>query len=188
MRKQALLLILLTFLLASFVWPATAVCARENEAGPAAQLTASLVPDKPKDERVEKLTAYLKYQNSPLADEAQTFIEEAEKNDLDWRLVPAIAGIESTYGKRIPTKSYNAWGWGVFTGQSFGVVFPSWSDGIAQVSEGLKKGYIDRGATTIYSIGRWYASSPTWAGRVSFLIEDIEHFSSLDPDLIKVSL
>ena len=32
-------------------------------------------------------------------------------NGLDYRLVPAISGVESTFGKHIPDNSYNAYGW-----------------------------------------------------------------------------
>lgn len=175
-------------LLARTIYPVSVVLARDNEAGPAAQLTASLVKNKPKDTRVDKLTAYLKFHNSPLADEAKTFITEAQKNDLDWRLVPAIAGVESTFGKRIPYKSYNAWGWGIYTGQSYGIAFSTWSHGIAQVSEGIKMGYIDKGAITVSAIGKWYAASPDWARKVAYFIDSIDRFSPLDSDLIEVTL
>src|SRR5260221_14778634 len=54
------------------------------------------------DNRTEILQAYLEQYNSPLADHAQTFIQEADANNLDWRMVAAIAGVESGFGEAIP--------------------------------------------------------------------------------------
>lgn len=128
------------------------------------------------DPRVRQLEAYLTSHSSPIASEARHFINEADRLNLDWRLVAAISGVESTFGKHIPTGSFNAWGWGVFTGQSWGVNFKNWTDGITQVSEGLKYNYVDRGAETVEQIGRIYAASPAWPWKVRFFLSEIEGF------------
>lgn len=120
------------------------------------------------------LKAYLESKKSPLADYADEFIKEAEANDLDWRLVAAISGLESSYGLRIPYNSYNGWGWGIY-GDNV-LRFASWSEAIHTISEGLRKNYIDRGATDIPSIGRIYAASPTWAERVTYIMNQMEKF------------
>lgn len=140
------------------------------------------------DTRIAELRAYLAAKSSPLAEEADVFVSEADRLNLDWRLVAAIAGVESTFGAYIPTNSYNAWGWGVFTGANDGIHFTSWSDGIRQVSEGIKFRYIDRGARNIDQIGRIYASSPTWSAKVKFMIYDIDRFRTRSSETLAVTI
>jgi len=110
------------------------------------------------DFRVENLRNYLEQFNSPLAPYAKDLVSNADENGLDYRLVPAISGVESTFGKNIPNDSYNAYGWA-----NGNYSFTSWPDSISQVSETLKSGYIDRGAPTIAKIAKRYAPpSTTW--------------------------
>lgn len=129
------------------------------------------------DPRVTKLEAYLNIHRSPLVEEAGHFVSEADRLGLDWKLVAAIAGVESTFGKYIPRNSYNGWGWAIYTGQNDGRHFTSWKEGITVVSEGLKYRYIDRGAVTLEQIGRIYAASPTWSSKVKFFMQKIEDFA-----------
>lgn len=128
------------------------------------------------DQRPRVLREYLAAKNSPFTDEAGYFVKEADRLNLDWKLVTAIAGVESTFGAHIPTNSYNAWGWGVFTGTSDGVHFAGWKDGITHVSEGLRYNYFDKGAKTVEQVGRIYAASPVWAYKVKWFLNDIEAF------------
>lgn len=166
-------LIMLALAALFVAWRPAAVLAREPEAEATAQLVTSYLPA---DSRVNRLKLYLETLNSPLAEVASHFVLEADRLDLDWRLVAAIAGVESTFGKHIPTGSYNAWGWGVFTGAQDGVHFKDWKDGIAQISEGLRYNYIEKGAVTIEQIGRIYAASPAWSWKVRFFLAQIEEF------------
>lgn len=139
------------------------------------------------DNRARVLRAYLEKRNSPLADHADTFIEEADKNGLDWKLVAAISGLESSFGLHIPYNSYNGWGYGVYGNNVRR--FESWDDGIAVVSKALREDYMEKwGATTIPEIGRIYAASPTWAQRVQFFINDIERFEENQKPTIALSL
>jgi len=180
--------ILQTLLIFSFVLllaRGQSVFATERVAGE----TAVLVANAPRpDVRAKRLRAYLASYNSPLAQSAQWFVLEADRNGLNWSFVAAIAGLESTFGREIPTGSYNGWGWGIFTGASDGVHFADWEDGITQVSEGLKTNYIDKGALTVEQIGRIYASSPTWAYRVRNFMTQINEFVPTQPEHIEVLL
>lgn len=128
------------------------------------------------DERVRTLRAYFAKHKSPLEPYAYDFVYYADLYGLDWKLVPAITGVESTFGKRIPKNSYNAYGWanGAYT-------FTSWEHSIEHVTRTLKVKYYDRGLTTVPSIARVYAPpSTTWAGNVTFFMNKIENF---DPEL-----
>lgn len=56
---------------------------------------------------------YFKARSMPLEGMGMKMVLEAEKNDLDWRLLPAIAIRESTGGKFACKKvGYNSFGWG----------------------------------------------------------------------------
>ncbi len=133
-------------------------------------------PNKGDDSRVKILKAFLAKQDSPLTSFAPKFVEYADVFNLDWKLVAAISGLESTFGKEIPYNSYNGWGWGIYGNNV--IYFSSWDEGIKTVSEGLRENYIDKwGAKDIYEIGRLYAASPTWAVRVSFIMEKIQEFA-----------
>ena len=125
------------------------------------------------DMRVEKLAYFLESYDSPLEPYADFFIQMADKYQIDWRLVPAITGVESTFGKQIPRNSYNAYGWanGAFQ-------FKSWEESIEKVSQALKKNYYERGLTTPYKIAPVYAPpSKTWAGKVVFFMNKLENFA-----------
>lgn len=129
------------------------------------------------DHREKTLTAFLHKYNSPFADKAGIFIREADKNNLDWKLLVAISGVESTFGQAYPRGSYNAWGWGIYGTNRHG--FASWEDAIATISRELRERYMDKwGAQNVYQIGRYYAASPTWASRVSYFMGKIEAYES----------
>lgn len=131
------------------------------------------------DYRVINLRNFLEKYNSPLAIYAEDFVKYADKNNIDYRLVPAISGVESTFGKKIPYDSYNAYGWA-----NGDYKFESWSDSIAIVSSVLKEKYIDKGAVTVQQISRIYAPpSTTWGGNVSFFMSKIDTLP-LDFDII----
>ena len=86
-------------------------------ADPEANAAATLAVHVPKtDERVTQLRDFLVFHDSPMAREAGHFVAEADRLGMDWKLVAAISGVESTFGKHIPRNSYNAWGRGAFTG------------------------------------------------------------------------
>ncbi|HKC04394.1 MAG TPA: hypothetical protein VKC54_00765 [Patescibacteria group bacterium] len=116
------------------------------------------------DYRVENLRRYLQKYDSPLAAYAQDFVSYADENGLDYRLVASISGVESTFGKHIPFKSFNAYGW---ANGKYG--FKSWPNSIEIVSVTLRKEYIEKGAPTIKKIARRYAPpSATWGGKVKY--------------------
>lgn len=124
------------------------------------------------DSRAEKLEAFLTTNNSPLACYANDFVAASDRYDLDWRLLPAITGVESTFGKQIPVGSYNAYGWNNGAWQ-----FTSWPTSIDYVSQALREKYFDRGLDTVAKIAPVYAPpSRTWAGKVTYFMEQIECF------------
>lgn len=124
------------------------------------------------DKRARILAEYFASYNSPFEYHAQSFVDAADKYGLDWKLVPAISGVESTFGKH--TYGYNAWGWGIYGDNRLG--FSSWKDGIETVSQGLKENYVDKGLTDPYSMNRVYAASKSWGWKVDYFMKDMEKF------------
>ncbi len=127
------------------------------------------------DPRAKVLKDYLTEKNSPMQYHAQDFIDAADEYGVDWKLVPAIAGVESNFGKYTPG-GYNGWGWGVYGTNR--IYFKNWRDGIYTVTSGLKQNYINKGLTNPYTMNRVYASSPTWGTKVSYFINDIDKYSA----------
>ncbi len=64
-----------------------------------------------RDERAGKIDAYFAKRGMPLEGWGDKLVLEAEKNGLDWRLLPAIAVRESTGGKHVRFCRNNPFGW-----------------------------------------------------------------------------
>lgn len=136
------------------------------------------------DKRVVALYDFLGKYDSPLVQHAQIFVRAADKYKLDWRLVVAISGVESTFGKQLPYNSNNAWGWGIFDKNT--IYFSSYPEAIETISKSLREDYIDKwGAKNVYQIGRYYASSSTWAQRVVYFMGKIDE---TDPQAVAQNL
>jgi len=133
---------------------------------------AAALPAGRQDYRVQKLANFFASQNSPLVYYAPDFVYYADQNGLDYRLLPAISGMESTFAKNYIQGTFNAYGWGQGS-----IPFSSWQDGIAKVTAGLRANYVNRGATTIEQIGKIYCP-PTyehWSSGVRLFMNQIEN-------------
>lgn len=126
------------------------------------------------DQRAEILADYFASYNSPLQYQAQDFIDAADQYGVDWRLTPAISGVESTFGKN--SYGYNAWGWGIYGDNRLN--FSSWRDGIYTVTAGLREGYIDKGLKDPFAMNKVYAASPSWGWKVNYFMKDLEKFEA----------
>ena len=147
--------------------------AMANTSNASAQLQPEITTEAKNDHRVKILEGYLNEYNSPLATHARSFIESADKYDLDWKLLVSIAGLESSYGKHIPQNSHNGWGWGYNNGSV--KHFENWDAAIEEISKGLRENYLfDNKESDPYIIGPKYAASPTWAQRVTYFMNKIE--------------
>lgn len=152
--------------------------AEEKSSGSSASITQfaeTNVSDK-KDSRVEILRSFLRQYDSPLADNADSFIIQADKYNLDWKLLPAISGVESTFGHAVPMHCNNAWGYNIYA--SVTRCFETYDDAISVISHDLRNLYMDEwGAKDVWEIGRLYAASPTWAYRVHTFMNEISDYA-----------
>lgn len=77
------------------------------------------------DKRVSILHDYLEVKKSPLTAYSEYFIEISDKYGLDWTLMPAIAGMESSFGLKMPKGSNNPFGLGGGKLMSFPTLYDS---------------------------------------------------------------
>lgn len=138
------------------------------------KLTLDKIESKKLDRKAKILAAYLGRFNSPMQYHAQDFIDASNEYNLDWKLLPSIAGVESTFGKQIPG-GYNAWGWGVYGDQA--IYFNSWRNGMFIIAKGLRENYLNKGLTDPYAINRIYAASPFWGKNVTYFMGDLQKFA-----------
>lgn len=166
-----MILFLLIFFLAPRTYSQDPVVAQDSSRAPIQEM---VVDAKPLDPRALILRDYFIKYDSPLADNAQDFIDAADTYKVDWKLVPSIAGVESTFGKVTPG-GYNCWGWGVYGNQA--IYFTSMRDGIFTVTKGIRENYIDKGLDDPYKMNYAYASSTAWGGHVDFFLQDLSTFA-----------
>ena len=100
---------------------------------PEANLISEQVTKEKIESEAEAIDAYFAARNMPLVGTGMTMVKEAYINNLDWRLLPAIAVRESTGGKNAcDNVKYNPFGW-----DSCKVGFDSYKDAIATVAANL---------------------------------------------------
>jgi hypothetical protein len=113
---------------------------------------------------IKKLAMHrtLERYNSPLINEVDSFLVACMSYGIDCYLLPAISGVESTFGRFYLPGTHNPFGWG--GGYMY---FDSWQDCFLAVAKGLRENYIDQGLTSVEMIGPVYAPpSSTWSGKV----------------------
>ena len=85
--------------------------------------------------KADAIDSFLESRGSVLAGYGAKFVEEANNNDIDWRLLVSIAGRETTFGRSMcknSKASNNPFGWG-----SCKIGFKSIDDSIEKVSASL---------------------------------------------------
>lgn len=141
------------------------------------------------DTRIVAMERFLLDYNSPMAPYAKSFIEEADKFGLDWRLVASISGVESAFGNLTPLNTNNGWGWrGINKNEKGWSQFATWADGVKEVTRGLSQGY---GVTlTPFQIEPSYCppcgSNPAhaWANGVTRFMRELDFYTK-DLDKLK---
>jgi hypothetical protein len=102
------------------------------------------------DNRAQNIDNYFAKNNLPLAGYGEVFVEVADRYDLDYRLLPAIAMRESTGGKNpCPNDEHNVFGW-----HSCKTTFDSYEQAIDKVGAHL--------AGEIKSTKGYYANKTVW--------------------------
>ncbi len=129
------------------------------------------------DGRALILENYLNSRGSILAAHSSQFVNVADKYQLDFRLLPAIALQESGGAKRFPNESFNPFGFGIY-GSSV-LRFESFDEAIEVVGRSMREDYIDQGLTNPYTIMTKYTPSSEskgspWAIGVTHFMEELK--------------
>lgn len=123
------------------------------------------------DFRAEQMRTILTVYNSPMIGLEDVLIQTAEKYGLDWTLMAAIAGTESTFAKRMPVGCNNPYGWGIYGDNK--LCFESLEASIEGVASGLAKKY---NISSIETIARTYntVSTDGWISPTKFFMNKIK--------------
>lgn len=127
----------------------------------------------PTDARVKALDEFFAKYNSPLQSHALTIVREADKHNIDYRLLPAIAMQESTLCKRIIKDSHNCWGFGIYGTKV--TKFKSYDEAISTITSTLARKYVQKGLVNPHDIVKLYTPSDTgrWPQVVSLIMQQL---------------
>lgn len=165
------------------------VALAESEAGASATLKTNSPQEtlEEKDLRFLKLKKLFASYNSPFEDEeAEAFLVAAEINQLDWRLLPAITGIESTFGRFLPFNSFNPFGWGIYGNQV--TLFASYQEAIETVAYGIAQNYPYRQGIFALAYAYCPPNANRWANKVISFMEEIENMPVASQDSLVITL
>lgn len=128
------------------------------------------------DARAKIIEDFFTSYKSPLSNHSNTFIQVADKYNLDWRLLPSISMQESNGGKRIISDSYNPFGYGIYG--KLVLRFQSWDEAIERVGRAIREDYLDEGLKTPNQIMAKYTppslkKGGAWAKGVSTFMEEL---------------
>jgi len=181
-------LVFLWFLAAPVTITALAISLQNQEAGKKASISQPIIvsndtagPNTIEGQvlsvKIEDMRPYIVenfLKNTTLESHSEFMVKTADKYNIDYRLIPAIAMKETGGGNTSPSESYNAWGFGNGSTQ-----FTSWESAIESVAKTLKEKYIDRGMVTpeeimpIYAPPQMYTGGK-WAKDINFFFSQME--------------
>jgi hypothetical protein len=135
------------------------------DVSPQQQAKGIPVADHRQDPRSKTLQRFFRKANCPAQKYSDVFLEAADANDLDWRLLPSISFVESTGGKQ--AKNNNLFGW-----DSGRAEFPSPIAGIHEVGSRLAHSelYRDKDVDEILAI---YNPNAEYAEKVKAVMRQI---------------
>jgi len=134
------------------------------------------------DSRSVRIDKVMQVFNCPMKGLGETFVKEADNNDIPYWVVAAIAFQESSCGKNTPiidgAKTYNAWGWATYGEKVY--QFDSFEQGIDVVSQYLSKKFYSRGVTDLCEIMKIYTppSNGSWCKGVEYFGDFIQSYKS----------
>jgi hypothetical protein len=125
------------------------------------------------DPRATRLKKFLGHLHCPVAPLADEFVNAADENHLDWRLLPSISVIESGGGKAYRNNNIFGWNQGL-------QLFPTITSGIREVAYKLGKSALYRNRNAEEKL-RIYNPDPTYPDRVLAVMRRISPVADLNP-------
>lgn len=137
--------------------------------------TITTLEDTIRNEKAEAIDAYFTKYDVPLKGYGMKFVTEAEENDIDWRLLPAIAMRESTGGKHACKKVPNS----VFGYGSCKLSFGSIDESIEIVARSLggnnpKTAHYYDDKTTLQILRKYNSIIPNYPNQVVKIMKMIK--------------
>ena len=126
---------------------------------------ASPPADYREDPRSEVLRKFFEKQDCPAQNYIEEFLDAADRYELDWRLLPSLAYIESTGGKAMRNNNYFGW-------DSGRAQFPSPTAGIHEVGYRLTHSILYRDKD-LDGILATYNPDTEYAGKVKAVMQQI---------------
>lgn len=123
------------------------------------------------DMRAVQMREVLSQYDSPMVGLEDVLIQTAQKYGLDWTLLAAIAGTESSFARRMPYQCNNPYGWGIYGSNK--ICFESLEASIEGVASGLFAKY---NLSTLESIAHTYntVSTDSWISHTRFFMRKIK--------------
>ncbi len=136
-------------------------------------LPADISTIKEYDARTELIDKYFQKYGSPLTGLGKDIVLAADRYQIPYNYLPAIAACEGSLGTAIPYNSYNTWGWGIYG--DLVTSFSSWQEAIEVISQGLKEDYFNQGLDTPEKIMPKYTppSKGSWAVCVNQYLQEL---------------
>ena len=134
------------------------------------------------DPRKEKLYNFFAHYNALVGINIDEFIETADRYNLDYRLLPAIAGSESTFGRYTPScADFNPFGWTSTTSPCHFWRFKSFSEAIGFVGEKISTNpsyskYQKTGRIEDLAISYNPGGTEEWTKKVTGFMREIEDY------------
>ncbi len=128
----------------------------------------------PADAKTEIVRQFFAKYNSPLEPYAPDIVAAADRYDMDFRLLPAIAMQESTLCRRVIAGSNNCWGFGIHGGKV--TKFSNYPEAIETITKTLATKYRANGLVTPQEIAQMYNPSNTnhWVENVTSFMDDLK--------------
>lgn len=134
------------------------------------------------DPRKAKLYNFFAHYNAPVGLNIDDFLETADKYNLDYRLLPAIAGSESTFGRHTPScADFNPFGWTSTTSPCGFWRFATFGEAIRFVGEKIATGtyyttYQRTGKISDLAISYNPGGTEEWTYKVTRFMEEIDEY------------
>ena len=121
--------------------------------------------------RVAQMHTVLVRYHSPMVGLENILIQTAESYQLDWTLLAAIAGTESSFAIHMPVGCNNPYGWGIYGDNK--LCFESLAESIRGVAAGLASSY---NTSSLADIARTYnkVSTAGWIAHTTYFMNQIK--------------
>ena len=125
------------------------------------------------DVRIGKVLNFLEGYHSPLSAYADLLVTTADKYNIDYRWIPAIAMQESGGCQKVIGDSFNCWGYGIYGHHV--TKFQNYDEGIDTMGQFLAKNK-QNGLDTPEKLGNLYNPSNynDWKGKVSLFLSQLQ--------------